>query len=235
MPEGAVKLLLTSAGVTNASIHEALVDLLGKPLAECNALCIPTAAYGSPYGSPGGAWRFICGRSAQPMCELGWKSLGVLELTALPGIDERRWAPWVRETDVLLVNGGDALYLAHWMRESGLAERLPSLRETVYVGFSAGSMVLTPRIGEDFVGWRPPTGDDSALGLVGFSIFPHVDHPDLPENTMAAAERWAAGLGNPAYAIDDDTAITVSAGTVELVSEGHWRLFTPGPEPGEPD
>jgi dipeptidase E len=222
-----MKLLLTSAGVKNASIRDALVELLGKPIAEANALCIPTAGYGSPYGSPAGAWRFISGHSDQPMCELGWKSLGVLELTALPSIDEERWVPWVQETDVLLVNGGDALYLGHWMRQSGLADLLPSLSETVYVGFSAGSMVLTPRIGEDFVGWKPPAGGDETLGLVDFSIFPHVDHPDLPENTMAEAERWAAGLSGPAYAIDDETAIKVADGAVDLVSEGHWRLFTP--------
>ncbi len=111
------------------------------------------------------------------------------------------------------------------MQESGLAELLRSLSNTVYVGFSAGSMVLTPRIGEDFVGWKPPTGDDTTLGIVDFSIFPHVDHPDLPENTMAEAERWAAALPGPAYAIDDDTAIKVTDGAVELVSEGHWRLF----------
>jgi len=222
-----MRLLLTSAGIKNPSIHGALVDLLGKPVADASALCIPTAAYGSPYGSPGGAWRFISGHSDQPMCELGWKSVGVLELTALPSIDEERWVSWVREADVLLVNGGDALYLCHWMRQSGLADLLPSLRETVWVGFSAGSMVMTPRIGEDFVGWKPPTGDDSTLGIVDFSIFPHVDHPDLPENTMAEAERWAAGLPNPAYAIDDETAIKVADGTVELVSEGHWKRLTP--------
>jgi dipeptidase E len=222
-----MRLLLTSAGIKNPSIHQALVDLLGKPIAESSALCIPTGAYGASYGTPAGAWRFISGRSDQPMCELGWKSLGVLELTALPSIDRDRWIAWVQEADVLLVNGGDALYLAHWMRESGLADLLPSLDETVYVGFSAGSMVLTPRIGEDFVGWRPPDGgDDSTLGLVDFSIFPHVDHVDLPENTMAAAERWAAGLPNPAYAICDDTAIKVADGAVEIVSEGHWRLFS---------
>jgi dipeptidase E len=220
-----MRLLLTSAGIKNPSIHEALVDLLDKPIAESNALCIPTGGYGSSYGSPGGIWRFICGRSGQPMCELGWKSLGVLELTALPSIERERWVAWVEETDVLLVNGGDALYLGHWMQESGLAELLPSLSDTVYVGFSAGSMVLTPRIGQDFVGWKPPTGDDTTLGIVDFSIFPHVDHPDLPENTMAEAERWAAALQGPAYAIDDDTAIKVTDRTVELVSEGHWRLF----------
>jgi dipeptidase E len=86
---------------------------------------------------------------------------------------------------------------------------------------------MTPRIGEDFVIWKPPTGDDETLGVVDFSIFPHLDNPDLPENTMAAAETWAAGLGNPAYVIDDETAIKVVDGTVEVVSEGHWKLFTP--------
>jgi dipeptidase E len=221
-----MKYLLTSAGIKNASIHNALVELLGKPIAESRALCIPTAGYGSLYGSPIGAWRFISGHSAQPMCELGWKSLGVLELTALPSIDKERWISWVRDADVLLVNGGDALYLCHWMRQSGLADLLPSLRETVWVGFSAGSMVLTPRIGEDFAGWKPSTGEDSTLGIVDFSIFPHLDHPDLPENTMADAERWATGIAGPAYAIDDQTAIQVVDGTVDVVSEGHWKLFT---------
>ncbi len=221
-----MRLLLTSAGVKNPSIHDALVDLLGKPIADSNALCIPTAMYGHPQVGPGaGVWRFISGRSAEPMCELGWKSLGVLELTALPSIDEERWVPQVREADVLLVSGGDALYLCHWMRQSGLADLLPSLSETVWVGLSAGSMVTTPRIGEDFVGWKPPTGSDSTLGLVDYSIFPHLDHELLPENTMADAERWAAEIQGPAYAIDDETAIRVTDGTVDVVSEGHWRHF----------
>jgi len=222
-----VKLLLTSAGIQNASIQNALVELLGKPIAESNALCIPTGSYGHPMSGPAGVWRFVSGQSRQPMTGLGWKSVGVLELTALPSIGEDRWVPWVRETDVLLVSGGDATFLAHWMRESGLADLFPSLPETVYAGFSAGSMALTPRVGEDFVEWTPPSGDDTTLGIVGFSIFPHVDHPDLPENTMAEAERWAAGLPNPAYAIDDQTAIRVVDGTVEVVSEGHWKLFAP--------
>jgi dipeptidase E len=218
-------LLLTSAGIKNPSIHDALVGLLDKPIAESNALCIPTASWGHPMSGPAGVWRFVSGQSAQPMTGLGWKSVGVLELTALPSLDRDRWVGWVEETDVLLVGGGDATFLAHWMRESGLADLFPSLDRTVYVGFSAGSMVLTPRIGDDFVEWTPPSGSDRTLGFVDFSIFPHVDHPDLPENTMAEAERWAFGLGNPAYAICDDTAIQVVDGTVELVTEGHWRHF----------
>ena len=223
-----MKLLLTSAGIKNTSIHNTLVDLLGKPIAECSALCIPTAGYGHPQVQPFRAWRFISGREPEcPMTELGWKSVGVLELTALPSIDQERWVTWVRETDVLLVNGGDALYLCYWMRQSGLADLLPSLRETVWVGLSAGSMVMTPRIGQDFVRWTPPTGGDETLGMVGFSIFPHLDHEDLPENTMADAEQWAAGMSVPCYAIDDETAIKVVDDTVEVVSEGHWKLFTP--------
>jgi dipeptidase E len=221
-----VRLLLTSGGVTNTSIRDALAGLLGKPIADSSALCIPTAEYGHPMCTPASAWRFIAGQSPSPMCDLGWKSVGVLELTALPSIGEERWVPWVREADVLLVDGGDAAYLCHWMRQSGLADLLPSLPETVWVGVSAGSLVMTPRIGDDFVNWRPPTGSgDITLGVVGFSIFPHLGHELMPENTMAEAERWAAGIAGPAYAIDDQTAIKVTDGTVEVVSEGHWKLF----------
>jgi len=218
-----MKLLLTSAGIKNASIQNALVDMLGKPIAESSALCIPTATY--PMGGPGSAWLFITGRASTPMCELGWKSLGVLELTALPSMGEDRWVPLVQETDALLVQGGDALYLAHWMRQSGLADLLPSLR-AVWAGFSGGSMVMAPNIGAEAVSWVPPGGGDAALGMVDFSIFPHLDHKNMPENTMADAERWAARLPCPGYAIDDQTAIKVIDGAVEVISEGHWKLFT---------
>ncbi len=218
-----MKLLLTSAGIKNPSINAAMVELLGKPTDECNALAIPTATYAK--GGPSRAYQFIAGTATTPMCELGWKSLGVLELTALPSIGREFWTPFVRETDVFLVNGGDSLYLAHWMRLSGLVDLFASLSDKVYVGLSGGSMVMTPNIGKDFMDWPPPDGSDRALGLVDFSIFPHLDHPNLPENTMADAEKWAADQPGPAYAIDDETAITVIDGTVEVISEGHWKLF----------
>jgi len=222
-----MKFLLTSGGINNKSIRDALVDMLGKPIADSNALCIPTAMYGHPWVGPGvKTWEFISGKEENPMVSLGWKSVGVLELTALPSIDENRWKPLVQEIDVLLVSGGDALYLCHWMRQSGLADILPSLN-SVYVGMSAGSMVMAPKIGEYFVGWNPPDGGDETLSLVDFSIFPHLDHKMLPGNTIAAAERWAAGIQVPAYAIDDQTAIKVIDGEVEVVSEGQWKLFSP--------
>lgn len=223
-----MKLLLTSGGVTNASIRDALVDLLGKPIAESTALCIPTAMYGHPWNGPGEkVWRFISGQEpGNPMVELGWKSMGILELTALPSIDAERWVPLVRETDALLVAGGDVLYLYHWMRKSGLVDLLPSLDDTVWVGLSAGSMVMTPEVGEEFIQWRPPTGDVGTLGLVDFSICPHVAPDGEPGNSMAEAEQWAAGIAGPTYAVDDQTAIKVVDGAVEVVSEGHWRQLS---------
>jgi dipeptidase E len=224
-----LKLLLCSAGVANPSIRQALVELLAKPIEDATALAIPTSSYGHPNLSPHQAWKFVAGaENRSPMVEIGWKSVGLLELAGLPSIGDDRWVQWVRDADVLLVNGGDPLYLCYWMRESGLADLFPSLDDKVYVGLSAGSMVMTPRIGEDFIHWQQPGGgDDTTLGVVDFSIFPHLDNPALPDNTMATAERWAAGLGNPSYAIDDQTAIRVVDGAVDVISEGHWRRFDP--------
>ena len=219
-----MKMLLTSGGVTNASIRDALVRLLGKPIGESTAWCIPTAMYGHPMVGPGEkVWKFITGSSQNPMVSLGWKSLGVLELTALPSLDRDQWVPLVREADALVVAGGDVLYLCHWMRESGLADLLPSLTDTVWLGLSAGSMVMTPTVGEDFIQWRPPSGDLTTLGLVDFSICPHLAADGMPGNSMAEAEQWAAGIPNPAYVMDDQTAVTVVDGDVEFVSEGHWE------------
>lgn len=219
-----MKLLLTSAGIKNTSIRNALVELLGKPISQSNALCIPTAIYAFP-GGAGMAWRLISGRAASPLCGLGWKSLGVLELTALPSIERSHWTTSVRESDALLVGGGDPLYLCYWMQESGLADLYPSLRETVYVGVSAGSLVMGPKVGEESVYGSPSTAGDRALGLVDFSMFPHLDHEAMPEHSMANAERWAARVGVPAYAMDDQTAIKVVDGSVEVISEGRWKLF----------
>lgn len=217
-----MKLLLTSGGVTNDSLRDALVGLLGKPIEESAALCIPTAQWGHPMCGPDLVRSFVTDRSPATMTGLGWRSVGLLELTALPTVARDRWVPWVEEADVLLVDGGEATYLAHWVRSSGLGDLLPGLTDTVWVGVSAGSMVMTPRIGDRFVRWRPEDGDRT-LGVVDFSIFPHVGL--FPTNTMEAAEEWATGLGNPAYALDEQSAVLVDGDRVEVVSEGEWRHF----------
>jgi dipeptidase E len=220
-----LKLLLTSGGVTNTSIRRALVDLLGKPTTDATALCIPTAQWGHPRCGPVSARGFVSGMPPWGgLTSMEWKSLGLLELSALPTVGAERWVPWVEEADVLLVDGGDATYLCHWMRESGLADLLPAMTDTVWVGVSAGSMVMTPRIGADFVQW-PSAPDDRTLGVVDFSIFPHLDA--FPSNTMAEADRWASDIGGPAYVLDDQSAIKVTSGAVEVISEGNWKLVHP--------
>ena len=180
-----MKILLTSSGIRNASIHDALVALLGKPIAESSALCIPTGVQPFP-GGPSHVYGFINGSSGGPMCGLGWKSLGVLELTALPSIKEEHWVPAVQEVDALLVWGGSPLYLCYWMRQSGLADLLPSLRpDMVYVGTSGGAMVATPDFGgATYDDSDPLTGSDKALGLVDFSLYPHLEREDMPDTSL---------------------------------------------------
>jgi len=152
----------------------------------------------------------------------------VLELTALPSIKEEHWFSAAKETDALPVWGGDVLYLCYWMRQSGLADLLPKLRrETVYVGVSAGSLVVTPTFEGTYGDGSSPTVSDKALGLVGFTLYPHLDNESQEDASTANIERWAAGMPVPAYAIDDQTAIRVIDGTIEVVSEGHWKLFPP--------
>ena len=242
-----MRALLTSSGIKNASIHDALVDLLGKPIAEASALFIPTALYPFP-GGPGMAWRAISGKGSSPLCELGWKSMGILELTALPSIGEAAWVPTVREADALLVGGGDPLFLASWMRRSGLTGLLPTLRpEAVYVGVSAASIAAASTFVETYT--EPPRGDDEPLksenivfgtpegdvdrilvtargaGLVDFAVIPHLEHPHHLDASLANAEKWAARIPSPTYAIDDETAIRVVDGVADVVSEGRWKLF----------
>jgi len=205
---------------TPRAVCDALVELLGKPIADSSALCIPTAEYGHPMCASASAWRFISGEPS--MVGLGWKSVGVLELTALPSIGAERWVPWVREADVLL-DGGEATYLCHWMRQSGLADLLLSLPETVWVGVSARTIVMTP--GSASTSWSGrPRRTTGRWGVVDFSIFPHLDV--FPHNTLGEVEPWAAGIAGPAYALDDQTAIKVTDGTVEVVSEGQWKRLS---------
>jgi dipeptidase E len=246
-----MRALLTSSGVRNGSIRDALVDLLGKPIAEANALIIPTAIYPFP-GGPRMAWQAISGTARSPLAGLGWRSLGILELTALPAIEEDAWVPAVRDADALLVWGGDPLFLATWMRRSGVTALLPTLRsEAVYVGVSAGSIAAASTFVETYT--EPPRGKDAPLrsedivfttpagdvhrtlvtaegaGLVDFAVIPHFGHPDHPDASMANAERWAARIPSPTYALDDESAVRVVDGDARIVSEGRWKLFQPRP------
>ncbi|TXJ26606.1 MAG: peptidase E [Chitinophagaceae bacterium] len=222
-----MKLLLTSAGISNTSIRKALVDLLGKPIEESKALFIPTAIYGIKGGEEI-IRKVICGTIGDPFCEAGWKSLGLLELTVLPTMKKELWVPVLRETDALLVGGGDCQYLTYWMQQSGLAEMLPSLLDKlVYVGLSAGSMIMTS-FGTTYGNHTLPAETDKSLGFVDFAIHPHLDHEWFPGNSLANLEKLANTIPVPSYAIDDNTAIKVTDSKTEVISEGKWKLFATG-------
>ena len=242
-----IKLLLTSSGVTNASIRDALIQLLSKPISDSNALFVPTGVY--PFaGGPNYAWWPIAGKMQPALVGLGWKTMGLLELTALPSIDKSIWVSALQDADALLVWGGDPLYLAYWFEQSGLAGELLALnKDLVYVGVSAGSMVASTIFGETYSNARggsgtPLTSENlvfsnsegeisrmfvtaKGAGLVDFAIIPHFNNPNHPDACGANAARWAAKIPTPVYAIDDLTAIKVEAGKVKVVSEGQWKQF----------
>jgi dipeptidase E len=240
-----VKLLLTSVGLSNDSIKHALVDLLGKPLGDCTAVHVPTAVYAMAGGAGYAA------EMSRYWDDLGWRKLAVVELTALPSLPDEYWLPELQAADAVLVAGGNSGYLSYWFHESGFADRLSTLgRDTVYVGVSAGSCVLTPALNydprhlartgvfyDDEYDEAAPAGAGAArgLGLVDFYLRPHLNSEDfgvdLGHESMARA---AAKVRGPLYAIDDNTALTVVDGVVDVVSEGQWRLFN-APGPSTPD
>jgi len=240
--------LLTSNGIRNKSIHGALVDLLGKPIAESNALFIPTAIYPFP-GGAGMAWQAICGKQIILLESVGLEVPWFTGAHVAAQHRQKCLGAFGREHGRVAFWGGDPLYLSYWMRESGLTGLMPSLRrEMVYVGVSAGSMVASSTFGETFR--SPPNGSGNLItsedivfttpggeitrtfvtmqgaGLVDFALIPHLEHEDHADASLVNAEKWAARLPVPVYAIDDETAIKVTDGAVEVVSEGHWKLFT---------
>jgi dipeptidase E len=132
----------------------------------------------------------------------------------------------VQDTDALLVGGGDCQYLCYWMQHSGLADLLPSLlHKTVYVGLSAGSMIMT-RYGTTYGNHKLPAESDKSLNMVDFALHPHLDHEWFPDNSLANLEKLAAKLPMTSYLIDDQTALKVTDGNVEVVSEGHWKQIS---------
>jgi dipeptidase E len=232
------KLLLTSSGITNDKVQNALVDLLGKPINESSALFIPLAIYAYPQGIKHG-WQVIKGWG-----DLGWKTLGVLELTALPTLPKDIWQPQLEETDAIIVGGGNKFYLSYWMEKSGLFDLLPQLlkRGKVYVGASAGSMMMTSELNFDkdrleklgiyyddqFSEEMPSTsGSAKTLSVVDFVIRPHLNADYFPQANLENVAKWAAKTDKPMYALDDQSALKVLDDKIEVISNGQWKLFQP--------
>ncbi|MFN8528685.1 MAG: Type 1 glutamine amidotransferase-like domain-containing protein [Anaerolineae bacterium] len=237
------KLLLTSSGITNDTIRQTLTKLLGKPIGESSALFIPTAIYAYPVGIAEG-WQVMKAQG-----EMGWKTLGVLELSALPSLPKALWLPQLERADALIVGGGNKFYLSYWMEQSGLFDLLPDLLKQgkTYVGISAGSMMLTAGLYFDHAHFSKTgiyrdteydevmpssAGRAKTLGIVDFVIRPHMGADYFRQATFEHAEQWAMKTENPLYALDDQSAVTVVDGSVHVVSEGQWKLFDKQPPGG---
>ncbi|MCK7486803.1 MAG: Type 1 glutamine amidotransferase-like domain-containing protein [Bacillus subtilis] len=135
-----MRLLLTSGGITNPSIKKAFLNLLGKRIEDSTALCITSASYAFRNG-PYLAYEFITGKNGAPMCDLGFTKIGLLEITALPHISDDILQNQLENVDVILVNGGDPLFLYHFFRQSKLLSHI--LNDNIlYVGLSAGEYDL---------------------------------------------------------------------------------------------
>jgi dipeptidase E len=243
-----IKLLLTSSGISNKTIRDTLEQLLNKPISESNALFVPTGVY--PFtGGPNYAWWPIAGKMKDALVDLGWKTMGLFEITALTSIKKDVWVSSFDDADALLVWGGDPLYLAYWFEISGLTEVLTSLnKDLVYVGVSAGSMAVNKIFGETESNPRAGSGTPLTMekivfntqegettktlytgrgaGLTDFAVIPHFDNPSFQDACGTNAEKWAAKIPASVYAIDEQSAIKVVAGQVEVVSEGQWKFFS---------
>lgn len=216
-----MKLLLTSGGLENQSMINALRELIGKDFQDAKLVFIPTAAN----MEEGDKWWLISDLSKCK--ELGFKEVDIVDIAAVP---KEVWQPRLEKADVVMVGGGNTSYLMGQIKKSGLAKMLPDLLKTrVYVGISAGSMVMAPKLKEKEMQrlYEEPIVDDNTnegLGFVDFLVVPHMNSPHFPR-AAELIDEVAQGIEIPLYAIDDQTAVKVIDGKVEVVTEGKWKKY----------
>lgn len=217
-----MKLLLTSEGITNASIATALLKLLGKPFEKSRVTYIPTAANGEEGDK---SWVEVAMHGIR---RLGPLSFDVVDIAAVP---KDMWLPSFQNADALVFGGGNADYLLTWMKKSGVAAVLPQLLKTkVYVGISAGSMAAAKNISLSTAGilYYGQTGkfeNGEGLRFVDFEIRPHLNSSSFPMIRLDYLEKLARKTPITFYAIDDASAVQVVDGEVSVVSEGVWKKF----------
>jgi dipeptidase E len=217
-----MKLLLTSAGISNKSIVDALLSLTKKPFVKLHLAIIPTALN----IEDGGKEWFI---DDLVNCQkLGLKSIDIVDISALP---KDVWFPRLKQADILFFEGGNTFYLMYWLKKSGLDKLLPKLLETkVYIGVSAGSMVACKHLGLSTSKRLYDEGveencEDEGLNFVDFLIMPHLNSPYFTNVRLDKLKKIADEIGETFYAIDDDTAIKIDDEKMEIISEGEWKKF----------
>ena len=218
-----MKFLLTSSGLTNKAITDALLDLVGKPAGEVSVAFIPTAAN----IEEGDKWWLI--EDLVNLKKQGFKSLDIVDISALP---REFWQSRLEASDVLFFSGGDSLHLMHWLKKSGLAELLPDLlKSRVYAGISAGSMVTGSiaqrRLKELYPDENPARypNIDKGLGFFNFHFRPHLNSPHFPRVRREVLEGLAKELKEPTYALDDQCALKIVDGKIEVVGGGEYFIL----------
>lgn len=235
-----MKLLLTSGGLRTEGMKSALADLLGKPFNQSRAIFIPTAA------NPEGGHKDWLVHDISTSFSLGWENYDIVDIAAVASMEKDRWWPRFEQADVLIFGGGTTFYLSYWFEKSGLMAALPGmLKNKVYVGISAGSMLAgsTLRVAsespekfgelkDDEYDELGPKGESSSktLGLADFVVRPHLNSPEFPKIKEEFLQQVAQTLDVPMYAIDDASAIKVVDGSIQVVSEGVWKVFKARPD-----
>jgi len=217
-----MKLLLTSGGLRNQTIVKALDELAGKPLDQLKVAFIPTASN----IEEGDKWWLI--DDLRRLSFLKFKQIDIVDISALP---KKIWLKRLEEVDVLFVSGGNTYHLMYWFNKSGLSKILSKLlKNKIYIGVSAGTVVATPSIiNADFE--AEPLKDideeifNDGLNLVNFMIEPHINSSHFPEINLENLEKSSQKYQYPIYGIDDDTAIKIDGDKVEVVSQGVWKKF----------
>lgn len=211
--------------------------MLDKPTSECKFVFIPTSYSG---GNGDMTWLVNDIYEAHRM---GWNEFRILDIAVKANWDKKLWWPVIEEADVIMVGGGNAGFLSYWMQKAGLFAAMPELLKTkVYVGVSAGSMVMTAGLNTaemaitndgkyelDVNDPNVPSGQisDKTLGYTDFLFRPHWHKPtpkykDLTPESMRKAY---AVVKKPIYLVDDQTGIKIEDGKIEVISEGKWVLI----------
>jgi dipeptidase E len=217
-----MKLLLTSSGLRNTSLVTALEELVVRPFSEVSLAFVPTAAN---VESGGKEWLIDDLVNCR---KVGFKAVDIVDFSATP---RDVWLPRFEEADVLLFGGGNTFHLMHMIETFGLKRELVRLLETrVYVGISAGSMIATESLSLSTSSRLYSEGfgeiqGDRGLGLVSFQIRPHLNSPHFPQIRIENLEKHAREVRDTFYALDDESAVKVVDGVVEVVSEGEWKKF----------
>ena len=217
-----MKFLLTSGGLTNKAIAQALLDLAGKPAENVSVAFIPTAANVEPGDK---SWLI---NDLQNLKKQGFKVIDIIDISALP---QELWQPRIESADILFFSGGDTFYLMHWLKKSGLAELLPELlKSRVYAGISAGSMVagnLALRHNEQLYPDEDPAKypSEQGLGFFDFHFRPHLNSSHFPRVRREILEALAKDLTEPIYALDDQSALKIVDGKIEVIGEGEYLVL----------